>query len=157
MAVKDVDIKELQFFQTYSSKLTDFRDVVVVVGVALMKKMNNLSKELEEKQRHLEQLQRHAEDAAGTLRSRYERALDADGQCRAIIGDSDKQADEILKGIKEKITKAESDIKQMQMLLENLRIRTKGFVEQVPNMVEHSRDVLNKKIDLIEQYKELHK
>lgn len=157
MAVKDVDVSELDVLKSYSIKLGDFKGGVLIGGAYLIKKIHDLKQKLEEQQRELSRLQNLAEERAEALRSRYDRALDIDSGCRGIIGDSDEEADEVLNEINERVNTATSNIQRMEMLLENMMTRTKGFVEQVPNMVEHSKDVLDQKIALIEEYKELHK
>lgn len=157
MAVKDVDVSELDVLKAYSTKLGDFKAGTLIGGGYLIKKIHDLKQKLEEQQRELARLQNLAEERTRALRDRYNRALDIDSGCRDVIGNSDEEADDILDQINEHINTATSNIQRMEMLLENMMIRTKGFVEQVPNMVGHSKDVLGKKIALIEEYKELHK
>lgn len=157
MAAKDVDVSELDVLKAYSSKLGDFKGGVLIGGAYLIKKIHDLKQKLEEQQRELARLQNLASDRAQALRDRYDRALDIDSGCRDIIGSSDEEADEVLNKINERVNAATSNIQRMEMLLENMMIRTKGFVEQVPNMVGHSKDVLEQKITHLEEYKDLHK
>lgn len=157
MAVKDVDVSELDVLKSYSIKLGDFKGGVLIGGAYLIKKIHDLKQKLEKQQHELTRLQNTAEEHAEKLRRRYQDALNFDSECRYIIGNSDEEVDDMLNQINERVNTTISNIRRMETLLENMAVRTKGFVEQVPNMVDHSKDVLGKKIALIEEYKELHK
>lgn len=157
MAANDADVAELNTLKAYTTSLSNIKTAALLGGGYLIKKIHDLKQKLEEQQRELARLQNLASDRAGALRSRYDRALDIDSGCRGIVGNSDEKADKVLEQINERISMATSNIQRMEMLLENMMIRTKGFVEQVPNMAGHSKDVLEQKITHLEEYKDLHK
>lgn len=154
---KDVDVSELEQLRAHACGLDTIKTATILGGGYLAKKIFDLKQKLEEQQRELIRLQNVAKERTTSVHDRYNHALNIDSGCRDIIGNSDEEADEVLKQINERINTATNNIKRMQILLENMMIRTKGFVEQVPNMVDHSKDMLGKKIALIEEYKELHK
>ena len=152
----DIHIKESDALRQYANKLISFRNGVCATGVVVGVQSHKKEKELEDKKYEIKRLCDIGEGYKQGLVSHYKYVIEqCSGDARSVIGESDLEIRDAYKTLQNDVDEYRRLMSRMQVILEQVRERTKNFALQTCEITNRSVVMLRKKADSVDDYKQV--